>query len=47
MIPESREVYEHGDREYDRSERRYERQLAFLAGVAAGVLLMVVLGVIV
>ncbi len=46
MIPESREVYEHGNHEYDRGEERYTRQLIFLAGLVSGILLMLLLGVL-
>jgi hypothetical protein len=46
MIPESREVYEHGNREYDRSEQRYERRLAFLAGLIVGIICVYLLVVV-
>lgn len=46
MIPESREVRQHGDREYDRSEEPYGRKLIFLAGMAVGALLMAFLMVL-
>ena len=46
MIPESREVYEHGNREFDRLDEKYSRVLIFVAGVIAGVVLQFVLGVL-
>lgn len=39
-IPESREVYEHGNRVFDRLDERYSRIVIFLMGVAAGAVLV-------
>jgi len=45
-VPESREVYEHGDREFDWLDEEYSRWEIFLAGMLAGVTLMFLLEVL-
>jgi hypothetical protein len=39
-IPESHEAHEHGNREFDRRDARYEKALFLIAGIVIGIAVM-------
>ena len=46
-VPESREVYEHGNREFDRKDAAYAKANMFLAGTIVGMIVAtVILGIV-